>query len=138
MIVRSPLVPCSSASQSCSRSHVCQNGEDQRPATKPKLTRCTPPSRMFMINRWPSTSTTSSSPDTRMKTQLYISKLVFERPPPGRRRRVRGSSIGSYAVGSRVAVTSPPSRAEERQERRAQHEEGAGRHQPHEDHQLGP
>ena len=40
-----------------------------------------------MINRWPSTRTTSSSPDMRMKIHAYISKLVPARLLDGRLRR---------------------------------------------------
>ena len=64
------VMPWIIASQSIVRSQNCQNGEDQRPATNAKLIRCTPPSRMFMMNRWPSTSTTSSRPEMRMNNQL--------------------------------------------------------------------
>ena len=34
MTVRRPLPPCSCASHSIDRSQICQNGLDQRPATK--------------------------------------------------------------------------------------------------------
>src|SRR6266508_191039 len=75
MITRRPLPPCSSARVSSAKSYTRQNGLAQRPDTKAKLTRSSPPSNTCMIAKWASTSSTSSTPETRMKIQAYSSKL---------------------------------------------------------------
>src|ERR1041384_6932994 len=87
------------------RSQNCQNGDDQRPATKAKLILWTPPSRMFMMNRWPRTRTTSSRPDSRMNSQLRSSPLP--RRAAGRRGErglssARDMSVTPNQVGDRA------------------------------------
>src|SRR6478609_4156875 len=106
MIVRRPLPPCSTANQSIARSQICQNGEAQRPATKPQLIRCTPPSSTFMISRWPSTRTTSTRPESRMKIHEYISKVLRRRLT--RLRGARGASMPRVGSGPDAAVMTYP------------------------------
>ncbi|CAM5516620.1 hypothetical protein SMICM304S_00239 [Streptomyces microflavus] len=60
------------------RSQACQNGEAQRPATKAKPILETPPSSTSWISRWPMTRTTRTTPERRMKSHAYISKLPRE------------------------------------------------------------
>ena len=69
MMVRMPLVPWIMASHGMGRSQTCQNGLDHRPATNAMLMRCTPPSRTFMISRWPSTRKIRTMPEIRMNSQ---------------------------------------------------------------------
>src|SRR4030081_2927386 len=124
MIVRSPLPPWISASHSIERSQNCQNGDAHRPATKAKLIRCTPPSRMFMISRWPSTRMISASPEIRMNSQLYNSKLL--RRGVGR----RGARGLANASGSGLTSVTP----EHDSDGSLQHEERAGEHHGDPDH----
>src|SRR5215207_283633 len=114
MIVRRPLVPCSIASHSISRSHTCQSGLAHLPATKPKSSAVMPPPSIRFTNRWPSTSTTRASPDNRMNSQLYSSKLVWPdrfRPPPlSETDRVddRGRAISGVVISASEHVGQVP------------------------------
>src|SRR3954453_21084251 len=92
MIVRRPLTPCSSASHSIARSQTCQNGLAHLPATNAKSIAWMPLPSIRFTNRCPSTSTRSSTPEPRMNSQLFSSKL------PVREARLRGRTIGG-AVG---------------------------------------
>src|SRR5690242_1408759 len=91
MIVRTPLTPCTSASQSISRSQVCQNGLDHLPPTKAKSMALMPWPSMRFTNRWPNTRASSTTPLPRMKTHEYSSKLL--RVARLRRNGVRGASV---------------------------------------------
>src|SRR4051794_6979525 len=127
MMTRRPLPPWISASHSISRSQNCQNGEAQRPATKPQLIRCTPPSRMFMISRWPSTRMISAIPEIRMNSQLYSSKLL---------RRAAGR-FGERGL-SRVRDSAMSVTPEEHFGGALQHEERTGDHHHDPDHADHP
>src|SRR3954454_9191818 len=91
MIVRTPLTPCSSASQSISRSQVCQNGFDHLPPTKAKSMALIPLPLTRLTNRWPNTSAMSTTPEPRMNSQEYSSKLL--RVARLRRYGLRGASM---------------------------------------------
>src|SRR5687768_6672927 len=114
MIVRIPLVPCSIASHSISRSQTCHSGLAHLPATKAKSSAVIPPPSIRLTNRWPSTSTTRASPDSRMNSQLYSSKLVCPdrlRPPPlSERDRVdeRGWAISGVVISASEDVHQVP------------------------------
>ena len=62
-----------------------------------------------MISRWPSTRTTSTMPDSRMKIHEYISKLL--RRPRTRLALARGASMpraGKRFGGGHVALPTVP------------------------------
>src|SRR5712691_7399814 len=67
-MTRSPLIPWTMARESISQSHVLQRGVCHRRATNPKFTRATPPPKTCMTRTWPTASTSSSRPETRMNT----------------------------------------------------------------------
>src|SRR6266511_482080 len=102
MITRSPLPPCSRARVSMAKSYTRQKGLAQRPETKAKSTREMPPSTTCMMAKWLSTSSTSSTPDTRMNTQAYSSKSPRLRP----RRAVSGRCRGPGVASTRMSL--PP------------------------------
>src|SRR5215210_5611043 len=91
MIVRTPLMPCNSASHSISRSQVCQNGFVHLPAMKAKSTCLMPSPVTRFTNRWPNTRAMSSTPDPRMNSHEYSSKLL--RVARLRRYWARGASM---------------------------------------------
>src|SRR5512132_1559403 len=103
-MLRSPLIPCSSASISNIQSHVRQNGLCHRTATKPKSMRSTPPAGRCMIRVCPTARTSSKSPLIRMKTQVQSSKPPTGRPRPRARAR-RGERPGE---GTWWSPWSPP------------------------------
>src|SRR5699024_3017730 len=91
MMVRRPLVPCSIASHSMSRSQICQNGLAHLPATKPKSMACTPSPAHRLTKRWPKMRMTRITPETRMNSQANISN--FERVDLCREQPVRGAGL---------------------------------------------
>src|SRR3954468_23029327 len=119
MIVRRPLVPCSIASHSISRSQTCQSGLAHLPATKPKSSAVMPPPSIRFTNRCPSTRMTSASPDSRMNSQLYSSKLVWPerfRPPPFSERSLellRGAAISAISASEHVGQMADDERHEQ-------------------------
>src|SRR5919112_86622 len=93
MIVRRPLQPCSIASHSMARSQTCQNGFAHLPATNAKSTWVMPSPVIRFTNRWPKTRTSSSSPEARMNSQLFSSKL-----PPGVVRERGWEICGAFRI----------------------------------------
>src|SRR5699024_3045937 len=75
MMVRRPLVPCSIASHSMSRSQICQNGLAHLPATKPKSMACTPSPAHRLTKRWPKMRMTRMTPETRMNSHANSSNV---------------------------------------------------------------
>ncbi len=62
------------------RSQDCQNGSAHLPATKPKSMAWMPSPTSRLTVRWPKIRTTSTTPESRMKSQANISKLPLEEP----------------------------------------------------------
>src|SRR5699024_10954842 len=102
MMVRRPLVPCSIASQSMSRSHICQNGLAHLPATKPKSMACTPSPAHRLTKRWPKMRMTRITPETRINS--HANSPNFERVDVYREQPVRRRGLAVVLMSASESV----------------------------------